>query len=296
MINKDLKIVVTGVKGQLGYDCVLRLSKLGYKNIIGIDKDELDITDEKAVDSFFLENKPNVLIHNAAYTAVDKAEIEPDIAYKVNALGPKYLASACNKVGAKMIYVSTDYVFKGDGDNFYEVNDKKEGLSVYGKSKSQGEDYVISNLKEHFIVRTSWVFGINGKNFVKTMINLGKTRDSLNIVCDQIGSPTYTHDLAVLLCDMINSDKYGIYHAHNEGVCSWADFASYIFKAANLNVKVNYLTTEEYLKLVPNQAKRPLNSRLSTKSLTDNGFNLLPTWQDAIDRYIDELKSKGELL
>ena len=180
--------------------------------------------------------------------------------------------------------------------NFYEVDDKKEGLSVYGKTKSEGEDFVTSLLTKYFIVRISWVFGINGNNFVKTMIKLAKAnKKELNVVCDQIGSPTYTYDLAKLLCDMIETNKYGIYHATNEGVCSWAKFAKEIFKLTNFDVKVNEVTTLQYQALVPNQAARPLNSRLSKKSLTNNGFKLLPTWEDALRRFIEELKNKGEI-
>ena len=232
-------------------------------------------------------------MHNAAWTAVDKAEEMKEAVYKVNALGPKYLAEAAHEVGAKMIYISTDYVFNGKGDKPFEVGDKKDGLSVYGSTKAQGEDFVINALKEYFIVRISWVFGINGNNFIKTMLKLadqGKTE--LNIVSDQIGSPTYTYDLSKLLCDMIETDKYGIYHATNEGFCSWAEFAEYIFKTAKKNVKVNPITTEEYAKLVTNQASRPLNSRMSKESLDKAGFTRLPTWQNAVERYIEELNKK----
>ena len=290
-MDKNAKIIVTGVKGQLGYDCLRRLSEDGFTNVLGIDIDDLDITDETAVNELILKERPEVVIHNAAWTAVDKAEQFEEQVYKVNALGPKYIAEACKKVDAKMVYISTDYVFNGKGENFFEVNDKKDGLSIYGKTKSQGEDFVKSSLDKYFIVRISWVFGINGNNFIKTMLRLadsGKTE--LNIVCDQIGSPTYTYDLAKLLVEMIKTDKYGVYHATNEGVCSWAEFASYIFKAAKRNVKVNPITTEEYKKLVPSQADRPLNSRMSKTSLDEAGFSHLPSWKDAVDRYLKELE------
>ena len=229
-------------------------------------------------------------MHNAAFTQVDRAEQMKDKVYAVNALGPKYIAEACKMMDAKMIYISTDYVFEGTGNIAYEVDSPKKGLSVYGSTKSKGEDFVTSILDKYFIVRISWVFGINGNNFVKTMLklaNMGKTE--LNVVCDQIGSVTYTADLAVLLCDMIETDKYGIYHATNEGYISWAQFATEIFKQANKNVTVNFVTTEEYKRLVPAQADRPLNSRMSKKSLTDAGFNLLPDWKDALCRYLKEL-------
>ena len=289
-MNKDIKILVTGVKGQLGYDCVKELNKRGYTNVKGIDIEDLDITDKDAVMSYITSYNPDVVMHNAAWTAVDRAEQMPDKVYEVNALGPKYIVEACKEVNAKMVYISTDYVFEGIGKNAYEVNDPKKGLSIYGSTKSQGEDFVTSIIDNYFIVRISWVFGINGNNFVKTMLrlaNMGKTE--LNVVCDQIGSVTYTADLAKLLCDMIETEKYGIYHATNEGYISWAEFAEEIFKQANKQVKVNYVTTEEYLKVVPQQAKRPLNSRMSKRSLTDNGFNLLPDWKDALSRYLKEL-------
>lgn len=288
-MNPDLKILVTGVKGQLGFDCVRELTKRGYKNVKGIDIDDLDITDEEAVGRYISEYRPDVIMHNAAWTAVDKAEQFPEQVYKVNALGPKYIAEAAKKVGSKMLYISTDYVFDGKGDRFFEVDDPKNGLSVYGKTKSQGEDFVMAALNQYFIIRISWVFGINGNNFIKTMLRLADSgKKELNVVCDQIGSPTYTKDLAVLMCDMMETEKYGVYHTTNEGVCSWAEFAALIFKTAGLPVKVNPVTTEEYKRLVPNQADRPLNSRMSKSSLEKEGFERLPTWQNAVERYIHE--------
>ncbi|MDD4532763.1 MAG: dTDP-4-dehydrorhamnose reductase [Bacilli bacterium] len=291
-MNKDVKILVTGVKGQLGYDVVRELKERGFHQVKGIDREEMDITDEKAVREYILNYRPAIVFHNAAWTAVDKAEAMPQAVYQVNTLGPKYIAQACKEVGAKMMYISTDYVFEGKGERFYEVDDPKKGLSTYGQTKSQGEDFVTSILKEYYIIRISWVFGINGNNFIKTMLKLAKTHDELNVVCDQIGSPTYTYDLSKLMCDMITTDKYGIYHATNEGVCSWSDFAQFIFKTAGLKVKVNPVTTKEYKRLVPSQADRPLNSRMSKASLTQNGFNRLPTWQDATQRYIKLLEEK----
>lgn len=289
-MSKDMKILVTGVNGQLGYDCVRELNERGYTNVKGIDIDDLDITNEETVHKYINEYKPDVVMHNAAWTQVDKAEQMPDYVYQVNSLGPKYIAEACKEVDAKIIYISTDYVFNGLGDKLFEIDDPKEGLSIYGKTKSQGEDFVKNALDKYFIVRISWVFGKNGNNFVKTMLKLadmGKTE--LNVVCDQIGSVTYTYDLSKLLCDMIETEKYGIYHATNEGYISWAEFAEEIFKQANKNVHVNYVTTLEYKKLVPAQADRPLNSRMSKTSLDEVGFNRLPDWKDALNRYLKEI-------
>lgn len=289
-MSKDMKILVTGVNGQLGYDCVRELHERGYTNVKGIDIDDLDITNEEAVHKYINKYKPDVVMHNAAWTQVDKAEQMPDKVYQVNSLGPKYIAEACKEVDAKMVYISTDYVFNGLGDKTFEINDPKEGLSIYGKTKAQGEDFVISTIDKYFIVRISWVFGKNGNNFVKTMLKLaGLGKTELNVVCDQIGSVTYTYDLSKLLCDMIETEKYGIYHATNEGYISWAEFAEEIFKQANKNVHVNYVTTLEYKKLVPAQADRPLNSRMSKTSLDEAGFNRLPDWNDALNRYLKEI-------
>lgn len=289
-MSDNSKILVTGVRGQLGYDCVRELKERGYKNVLGTDADFLDITDESAVKKFISEYKPEIVMHNAAWTAVDKAEQFPDDVYKVNALGTKYIAEACKGIGAKLVYISTDYVFDGVGENFYDINDEKCGLSVYGKTKAAGEDFVQSILQKYFIVRISWVFGVNGNNFVKTMLRLAESgKTELSVVCDQIGSPTYTYDLSKLLCDMISTEKYGVYHATNEGVCSWYDFAREIFKQSGKAVKVNPVTTEQYSKLVALQARRPLNSRMSKASLDNAGFKRLPSWQSALERYLKEL-------
>lgn len=294
---KSRKVIVTGVNGQLGHDVLYELTKRGYSNVIGIDIDDLDITKERDVLEFIRSENPGIIIHNAARTAVDKAEEFKDKVYAVNVLGTKFLAEAASEVNAGMLYISTDYVFDGLGIKPFEINDSKSGLSVYGQTKSIGEDFVTSILKKFWIIRISWAFGVNGNNFVKTMLKLAKAgKKELNVVDDQIGSPTYTYDLAKLMCDMIETDKYGVYHATNEGYCSWCDFARYIFKSAGFeDIKVNAVSTEEYMKLVKNQAKRPLNSRLSKKSLDEAGFKRLPTWQDAVDRYIKELKERGEL-
>lgn len=284
-----MRILVTGVKGQLGFDCLRELSSRGYEDVLGIDIDQLDITDEKAVGEFIASYRPDVIMHNAAWTAVDKAEQFADKVYAVNALGPKYLAQEAAKIGAKIICISTDYVFPGTGTKPYEVSDPTGPASVYGSTKLAGERFVIDENPKHFIVRISWAFGLNGNNFIKTMLRLGETHDQLNIVDDQIGSPTYTKDLARLLVDMIETEKYGVYHATNEGFCSWAEFAKEIFAQAGKNVTVNPVSTAEYMKLNPNQASRPLNSRMSKKSLLDAGFKPLPTWQDALHRYLEEL-------
>ena len=290
MITKESKILVTGVKGQLGFDCVRELKERGYKNVLGIDREELDITDQEAVHKFITDYRPEVVMHNAAWTAVDKAEECSDVVYAVNALGPKYIAEACKEVGAKMIQISTDYVFDGKGEKPFEVDDPKNGLSVYGKTKSEGEDFVTSILDCYFIIRISWVFGINGNNFIKTMLKLAENRRELNVVCDQIGSPTYTEDLARLLCDMMVTDKFGIYHVTNEGFTDWASLAETIFKLAKKDVVVHRVTTKEYKAFNPNQADRPLNSRMSKASLDKGGFARLPSWEDALKRYLKELE------
>lgn len=279
-----MKILVTGVKGQLGHDVAEELEK-NSAEVIACDREEFDLTDKESAQKFILENKPDGVIHCAAYTAVDKAEDEEEICRKINADGSLYIAEACEKIGAKMIYVSTDYVFGGDGEEPYEPSDEKNPQNVYGKTKLEGEKNALENCSRAFVVRTSWVYGINGNNFVKTMRRLAETRTELSVVADQIGSPTYTRDLAVLLVQMIQTDKYGVYHATNEGFMSWADFAESIMKKSGLDVKINHIPTSEY----PVKAKRPLNSRLSKKCLTDNGFSLLPAQDDALTRYIEEL-------
>ena len=278
-------ILVTGVNGQLGFDVVKELNKRNIE-CLGIDKAELDITDSNAVYEYISKLKPECVIHCAAYTAVDKAEDEEEICSKVNVYGTENIAKACKKVNAKMIYISTDYVFDGQGDAPFEIDGNIKPLSVYGKTKYEGELKVKEILDKYFIVRISWVFGLNGNNFIKTMLRLGKEKESLNVVCDQIGSPTYTFDLAPLLCDMAVSEKYGIYHATNEGFCAWSEFAEEIMKKANLNCKINPIPTSEY----PTKAVRPFNSRLSKKSLVDGVFNLLPSWEDALDRFLIELR------
>lgn len=278
-------IIVTGVKGQLGYDVVKELNKRGIP-CKGIDIDDLDITRFDDVMEYIGGVNPEAVIHCAAYTAVDKAEDEPEKCALVNVTGTENIARACKKNGAKMLYISTDYVFPGDGESEYETGDEKSPQSVYGRTKLEGEYKVLENTDKYFIVRISWVFGVNGNNFVKTMLRLSETKKELNVVCDQIGSPTYTADLAPILCDMIVTEKYGIYHATNEGFCSWAEFAETIFKLSGKDVKVNRVSSSEY----PVKAKRPLNSRLSKRSLDNVGFSRLPSWESALERYLSELR------
>lgn len=280
-----MRILVTGVKGQLGYDVVNELEKRGHV-AIGVDIDEMDITDAVSVDKVITESNVNAVIHCAAYTAVDAAEENIDICRKVNADGTRNIAEVCKKLDIKMMYISTDYVFDGEGTNMWEPDDKREPLNVYGITKYEGELAVEENLEKFFTVRIAWVFGVNGKNFIKTMLNLGKTRDELSVVNDQIGSPTFTYDLARLLVDMIETDKYGRYHATNEGLCSWYDFAVEIFKQAGMNVKVNPVDSSSF----PVKAKRPNNSRMSKDKLEENGFERLPSWKDAVRRYLNVIE------
>ena len=283
-----MKVLVTGVKGQLGYDVVNELKKRNIE-AVGVDIDEMDITDAASVDKVIKEASPDAVIHCAAYTAVDAAEDNVDICRKVNKDGTQNIANVCKELDIKMIYISTDYVFDGEGTRPWEPDDKPDPLNVYGLTKYEGEVAVTSTLSKYFIVRIAWVFGVNGKNFIKTMLNLAKTHDSLTVVNDQFGSPTYTYDLARLLVDMVLTDKYGIYHATNEGIITWYDFACEIFKTAGLDIKVSPVPASEY----PAKAKRPSNSRMSKQKLVDNGFELLPTWQDALSRYIKILKENG---
>lgn len=284
-----MKVLVTGVKGQLGYDVVNELTKRGH-TAIGVDIDEMDITDKHSVQMVIKKTKPDAVIHCAAWTAVDLAEDENKIALvrAVNTDGTRNIAEICKKLNCKMMYISTDYVFNGQGTEPWEPDCKDyEPLNVYGQTKLGGELAVANLLEKYFIVRIAWVFGVNGNNFIKTMLNVGKKYDELTVVNDQIGTPTYTYDLARLLVDMIETKKYGYYHATNEGgYISWYDFACEIFKQAGYNTKVKPVTTEEY---GLSKAKRPFNSRLDKSKLIENGFKPLPTWQDALSRYLKEI-------
>ncbi len=284
-VDFSIKVLVTGVNGQLGYDVVKRLNELGIENL-GVDIDDFDITNKQQTEEFILNYKPDVVLHCAAYTAVDKAEDKKDKCYAINVDGTRNIAEACVKIDAKMVYISTDYVFDGEGKKPHLEDKDTNPVNYYGYSKEQGEEVVRELLDKYFIIRTSWVYGKNGNNFVKTMLKLAESREELNVINDQIGAPTYTPDLAVLICDMLQTTKYGTYHGVNEGYISWYDFAVEIFKRANIDMKVNPIPTSEY----PTKAKRPLNSRLSKLKLDENGFNRLPKWEDALVRYFVELQ------
>lgn len=280
-----MKVLVTGVKGQLGHDVVNELTSRGHQ-AVGVDIDEMDITDMSSVDKVIKEAAPDAVIHCAAYTAVDAAEENKELCRRVNGEGPRNIARVCRELDIKMLQISTDYVFEGNGDHLWKPEDACVPQSVYGRTKYEGELAVRELLDKYFIVRIAWAFGINGKNFVKTMLKLAETHDTIRVVNDQFGSPTYTYDLARLLVDMIQTEKYGIYHATNEGACSWYEFACAIFKEAGVKVNVVPVTTEEY----GAKAKRPANSRMDNGKLEENGFKRLPTWQDALARYVALLR------
>lgn len=284
-----MKYLVTGCKGQLGFDIVRELRKRGVTDLIAVDKEELDLTDGNKVHDYVFAVKPDVIFHAAAWTNVDQAEESEDLVYDINVKGTSYLVDAAEQLGSKIFYISTDYVFDGTKDGLYEVDDSVNPLSVYGRTKFLGEQEV-RQYSKHFIVRTSWVFGINGSNFIRTMLKLATTKDEISVVSDQFGSPTYTVDLARLLVDMAKTEKYGTYHANNDGFCSWADFAEYIFQSNEKSVKVNHIKTSEY----KTKAVRPLNAKLSKKSLIENGFKTLPSWKDAVDRYNEELLTESK--
>ncbi len=276
-----MKVLVTGAKGQLGYDVCKRLEELGI-SYVGIDRDECDLTDDSQVQQVFTSLSPTAVIHCAAYTAVDRAETELKACQRVNVDATINVAVFCKQHSIPLLYISTDYVFSGTGDLPFQVTSAYEPQNVYGRTKAEGELVVKQFLSKYFIVRISWVFGKNGKNFVDTMRKLGAEKNELTVVADQIGSPTYTCDLAVLLVDMVQTEKYGVYHATNEGYCSWAKFAEEIVAIAGLQCRIVPIPTIEF----PSPAKRPLNSRLSKLSLDKAGFNRLPTWQDALARYL----------
>ena len=303
-----MKIFVTGVGGQLGHDVINELCKRGHEGIgsdiapqySGVQDGSavttapyfpMDITDADSVEQVIGQAKPDVVVHCAAWTAVDLAEDEENIAKvrAINAAGTQNIANVCKALNCKMIYISTDYVFDGQGETPWQPDCKDyKPLNVYGQTKLEGELAVANTLEKFFIVRIAWVFGLNGNNFIKTMLNIGKKYDTLRVVNDQVGTPTYTLDLSRLLIDMAESDKYGYYHATNEGgYISWYDFACEIFKQAGYETKVNPVTTAEY---GLSKAARPFNSRLDKSKLIENGFAPLPTWQDALARYLKEIK------
>lgn len=277
-----MRILVTGVKGQLGHDVMNELAKRGHTGI-GVDVEEMDIIDAKKVEEVIKASEVDAVIHCAAYTAVDAAEDQVELCRKINAEGTENIAKVCKELDIKMMYISTDYVFDGEGTRPWEPDDERHPLNVYGQTKYEGELAVEKYLDKFFTIRIAWVFGVNGKNFIKTMLKLSETHSELNVVDDQIGSPTYTYDLAVLMVDMIETEKYGRYHATNEGLCSWYEFACEIFRQAGRDVKVNPVSSEEF----PAKAKRPHNSRMDKSKLSENGFTPLPAWQDALKRYLE---------
>ncbi len=276
-----MKVLVTGAQGQLGYDVVREGQKRGFV-MIGSDIDDFDLREKEAVMAYIRHAAPEAIIHCAAYTAVDKAENEKELCYDVNVNGTKYVAEAAAAVRAKLIYISTDYVFDGAGELPHRVEEERRPINHYGYTKSLGEDAVQAALDRHFILRISWVFGCHGANFVNTMLRLGSERETLSVVHDQIGAPTYTPDLAALLLDMVVTEKFGVYHAANVGVCSWYDFAKEIMAQAGLVATVKPIASDDY----PTVAKRPKNSRLDQRKLVENGFSLLPPWEDALARLL----------
>jgi len=276
-----MNILITGAAGLLGTDILAELKKRDVEHT-GIDIDVLDITDENAVHTYFIKNKPRVVIHCAAYTSVDKAEEEPELCHRINAGGTENIARACCETGAEMMYISTDYVFGRDDDTPYEIDDPLAPIDIYGKSKLAGEEAVRRHLSKFYIVRISWVFGKSGRNFVKTMLELAKTRDEISVVNDQFGSPTYSVDVANILCDIALSGKYGVYHATNEGFCSWAEYATEIMRQSGSSCRINPIPSEQY----PVKTVRPKNSRMSKTCLDAAGFSRLPTWQEALSKYL----------
>lgn len=278
----SMRVLVTGAKGQLGTDLMAELEKRGLTGI-GVDVEEMDITDAEACRRVILESKADAVIHCAAYTAVDAAEDNVELCRRINGEGTRNVALACKEAGIKMMYISTDYVFDGQGTRPWEPDDERAPLNVYGQTKYEGELAVEELLEKYFTVRIAWVFGVAGKNFIKTMLRLGKERGAVSVVNDQIGSPTYTYDLSRLLVDMIQTERYGRYHATNEGLCSWYEFAVEIFRQAGMEeVSVTPVSSDQF----PAKAVRPSNSRMSKEKLSDNGFDRLPTWQDALGRYL----------
>lgn len=276
-----MRFLVTGTKGQLGHDVMEELALRGHEGI-GVDVEEMDITDAEAVSRTIRENPLDGVIHCAAYTAVDAAEDDEERCCRVNADGTENIAKVCRELDLPMMYISTDYVFDGEGERPWQPDDPCNPLNVYGKSKYLGEEAVRKNLEKYYIVRIAWVFGVSGNNFIKAMLNKAKTTDKVTVVNDQVGSPTYTRDLAVLLVDMMETDRYGVYHATNEGLCTWFDFAKEIFAQADIQMEVEPISADAY----PAKAKRPHNSRMNKDKLDAAGFKRLPPWQDALKRYL----------
>lgn len=281
-----MKILVTGAKGQLGHDVMEELEKRGIE-ALGTDVEDMDITDAKACEAVITASKADAVIHCAAYTLVDAAEENEELCRRINSLGTANIAKVCHALDLKMMYISTDYVFDGQGSRPWEPDDNRDPLNVYGQTKYEGELAVEELLDKYFIIRIAWVFGLHGNNFIKTMLRLGKERGAVSVVNDQVGSPTYTYDLARLLVDMILTEQYGRYHATNEGLCSWYEFAVEIFKQAGMDeVKVTPVDSSEFNA----KAKRPSNSRMSKEKLTEKGFKRLPEWKDALRRYLQAIQ------
>ena len=283
-LDFSLKFMVTGVNGQLGHDVTMQLKEIDFE-VIAPGKDEFDLTNKEQVKKYIIREKPDVIIHCAAYTAVDKAEDEKDLCYLVNVEGTRAIAEAAREINAKVAYISTDYVFDGSGKESHSEEKETSPVNYYGYTKEQGEKIVRELIDKHFIVRTSWVYGLNGNNFVRTMLKLAESRNEINVVSDQIGAPTYTKDLAEFIVNLIQTRKYGTYHGVNEGHCSWYDFAKSIFNKFGIDMRVNPISTKDY----PTKAKRPLNSRLSKENTDKAGIDRMPHWEDALTRFIKEI-------
>jgi len=288
-VDFSLKFMVTGVNGQLGHDVMMKLKSLKF-DVVAPIRDEFNLTDKNQVKNYIAKENPDVIIHCAAYTAVDKAEDEKDLCYSVNVEGTRAIAEAAREINAKVVYISTDYVFDGLGIESHSEEKETSPVNYYGYTKEQGEKIIKELIDKHFVVRTSWVYGLNGNNFVSTMIKLAESRKEINVVSDQIGAPTYTKDLAEFIVKLVQTDSYGTYHGVNEGYCSWYEFAKSIFAKTGIEMNVNPISTEDY----PTKAKRPLNSRLSKENTTKAVLDRMPHWEDALTRFIEELKSQED--
>ena len=284
----SMRVLVTGAKGQLGRDLMNELKRQGLEGI-GVDVEEMDITDPEKCRSVIGQAGADAVIHCAAYTAVDAAEDQAELCRKINGEGTRNVAEACRDAGVKLMYISTDYVFDGEGTRPWEPDDERAPLNVYGQTKYEGELAIEELLDRYYIIRIAWVFGAAGKNFIKTMLRLGREKGAVSVVNDQVGSPTYTYDLARLFVDMVQTEHYGRYHATNEGECSWYEFACEIFRQAGLEVQVTPVSSEAFAA----KAKRPANSRMSKEKLTEKGFVRLPDWQDALKRFLKVIENQG---
>ena len=288
-VDFSLKFMVTCLIGQLGHDVIIKLKEMNF-NVFAPRRDEFDLTNKDQVKKYIIKEKPDVIVHCAAYTAVDKAEDEKDLCYSVNVEGTIAVAEAAKEIKAKVVYISTDYVFDGLGQKPHSEDKETNPINYYGCTKEQGEKIIRELINRHFIVRTSWVYGSNGNNFVKTMLKLAESRNEINVVSDQIGAPTYTKDLADFIVNLVQTNNYGTYHGVNEGYCSWHEFAKSIFEKSGIDTKVNPISSDDY----PTKAKRPLNSRLSKEKTTIAGFDRMPHWEDALTRFIKELNRQED--